>query len=363
MYTWSSSTTRKPRRVIAWPRAFPAVAAILLAATLSGCGGPAGSTSASGGPITIAEPVHNLSYLPLYVGIDRGIFQKHGLTVKATTLLGGAAHTNAVLTGQAWGFIGGPEHNGFVRAQGSGTAVTIKAIAGIVNRGNVYFTARTGLTAPPIHDINALGTFLRAKTVVTSAFGGTPNSILRYVLAKAGLTFNKDVKVIESADTSAPLGIISQGQADVVVTADPVLAQGANQGIWQQPFFSAPEVLGPYAYSTINVREDSITGASANQTGQFVAALQEALGVVNTDHQAALAVAHQEFPNVDQTLIAAGLDRAYKDNLWEYSAAIGQQALDTALAVVRNAGVLKDSGNPATYADVVDMRFVNPGPG
>jgi NitT/TauT family transport system substrate-binding protein len=287
----------------------------------------------------------------------------HGLNVKVTTLQGGAAHTNAVLSGQAWGFIGGPEHNGFVRAQGSGTAVTIKAIAGIVNRGNVYFAAKTGLSAPPVHDIAALGTFLKGKTVVTSAFGGTPNSILRYVLAKAGLVFNKDVKVIEAADSSAPLSLLSQGQADVAVTADPVLAQGVNQGIWQQPFFSAPEVLGPYAYSTINVREESITGAGASQTAQFVAALQEALGVVKTNHQAALTVAQKEFPNLDPKLISTALDRAYKDNLWEYSATISQQALDTGLAVVRNAGVLKDSSNPATYADVVDMRFVNPGPG
>lgn len=337
-----------------WPVAVIALLSVVLAAA---CGAP--SASSSGGKMTIAEPAHNLSYLPLYVGIDRGLFRQHGLNVTVTTLQGGAAHTNAVLSGQAWGFIGGPEHNGFVRAQGGGADVNIKAIAGIVNKGNVYFSAAKGIPAPPLTDVASLAAFLRGKTVVTSAYGGTPNSILRYVLAKAGLVVNRDVKILEEADAAAPLATVQKGQAQVVATSDPVLAQGVSQGIWQEPFFSVPQALGPYAYSTINVRGDSITGAGAAQTGQFVAALQAALNLVRTDHQAAQEVAEQEFPNLDPGLISTALDRAYHDDQWEFTAGISQQALNTALDVVRTAGVLKDGAKPATYDDVVDMRFVS----
>lgn len=74
--------------------------------------------------IVIAEPVHNLGYLPLYVAIDQGFFE--GIDVSVTTLTGGGAHTNAVLTGQAWGFIGGPEHNAFAKAKGGELRSIIK---------------------------------------------------------------------------------------------------------------------------------------------------------------------------------------------------------------------------------------------
>ena len=68
--------------------------------------------------IIIAEPVHGTGYLPLYVGIHKGFFSDEGLDVSAVTMLAAGAHRNATLTKQAWGFIGGPEHNAFVKAKG-----------------------------------------------------------------------------------------------------------------------------------------------------------------------------------------------------------------------------------------------------
>ena len=35
-------------------------------------------------------------------------------------------------------------------------------------------------------------------------------------------------------------------------------AQGIKLGLWGEPFFNVPKELGPYAYSTINIRQESI---------------------------------------------------------------------------------------------------------
>ena len=46
--------------------------------------------------LLIAEPVHVMGYLPFYTAIHKGFFAEEGIKVRVVTLLGGAAHTNAV---------------------------------------------------------------------------------------------------------------------------------------------------------------------------------------------------------------------------------------------------------------------------
>ena len=69
--------------------------------------------------IVVAEPVHGTGYLPLYIGMANGYFAEADVTVKILTIETGAGHTNAVLSGQAFAFIGGPEHNAFAKAKGA----------------------------------------------------------------------------------------------------------------------------------------------------------------------------------------------------------------------------------------------------
>ena len=66
--------------------------------------------------VLIAEPVHGTGYLPLYIGMAKNLFED--VTVKIVTIETGAGHTNAVLSGQAFAFIGGPEHCAFAKSEG-----------------------------------------------------------------------------------------------------------------------------------------------------------------------------------------------------------------------------------------------------
>src|SRR5262249_4295136 len=63
--------------------------------------------------LIVAEPVHSTGYLPMYVGMAKNYFAEADITVKILTIETGSGHTNAVLSGQAFAFIGGPEHNAF----------------------------------------------------------------------------------------------------------------------------------------------------------------------------------------------------------------------------------------------------------
>src|ERR1700682_2411795 len=69
--------------------------------------------------VIVAEPVHSTGYLPLYVGMANGYFAEADVTVKILTIETGSGHTNAVLSGQAFAFIGGPEDHAFAKATGA----------------------------------------------------------------------------------------------------------------------------------------------------------------------------------------------------------------------------------------------------
>jgi NitT/TauT family transport system substrate-binding protein len=142
--------------------------------------------------LLVTEPQHGIGYLPLYVAIAKGYLADEGLDVKPVTLEGGASHSNAVLSGQAFAFIGGPEHNAFAKIRGG----ELRAVVNIVNRGNVYFSARKG-SEPK--EGESLAEYFKGKTIATGLYSGTPNSITRYYLKKWGLNEKTDVKMLELA--------------------------------------------------------------------------------------------------------------------------------------------------------------------
>lgn len=293
--------------------------------------------------IVIAEPLHSMGYLPLYVAIDKGLFK--GINVTDITLTGGSAHTNAVLTGQAWGFIGGPEHNAFAAAQGA----ALRAIVNVVNRGNVYLVARPGLTPS-----SNLKQFFLNKTIVTSQYGGTPDSIARYLIARSGLTIGKNVTLLE-VDSSAIPVVMGQKRADIAVASEPTLTQGIKQGIWEQPFYNVPQKLGPYAYSTVNVALKTIQ-TEPQVCQAFVNGMLAGLAYVKDNHIGTLQVAMKEFPSMSKALVQATLNRSYADHLWEYDGKITPAAVKVDLNVVIAAGLLKSM---VPFKSVVDTQFLH----
>src|SRR5712691_4750503 len=198
--------------------------------------------------IIVAEPVHSTGYLPLYVGMANGYFAEADITVKILTIETGAGHTNAVLSGQAFAFIGGPEHNAFAKAKGA----ELRAVVHCVDRGNVYYCAAKG-QEPTGTD---WASYFKGKSLAVSQFGGTPNSITRYLLKKWKLDAKSDVTLVEVAN-SAVLPVVKSKQAQIGVSTEPFVTQGVRQSVWAEPFFNVPRELGPYAYSTLNVRLDS----------------------------------------------------------------------------------------------------------
>jgi NitT/TauT family transport system substrate-binding protein len=294
--------------------------------------------------VLIAEPVHGTGYLPLYIGMAKNLFED--VTVKIVTIETGTGHTNAVLSGQAFAFIGGPEHCAFAKAKGA----ELRAVVNCVNRGNVYFCAAKG-QEPSNSD---WASYFKGKTVATSGYGGTPNSITRYLLKQWKLDATRDVTLVETAN-SAILPVVKNKQAQIGCSTEPFVTQGVRAGVWGEPFINIPKMMGPYAYSTFNVRLDSIQKTPELVRG-FVRGMMKSLKFVDQNHDESAELARKQFPTMALDDLKATLNRSFADDMWSKDGTISRASWDTAKAVVMGAGILKTD---VKYDEIIDMSYVD----
>lgn len=315
----------------------------VIAGFAAGLAAPAVVRAADTPALLVAEPSHGTGYLPLYIAMRNGYFD--GLNVRSVTIESAAGHINAVLSNQAFAFIGGPEHNAFARLKGA----EIRAVANVVDRGNVYLVAKAGLEL----DGGDLAGAFKGRTIAGGFYGGTPNSITRFLCLKAGLKLGEDLKIIETS--GAPqLAAMRAGAAQLATVTEPVLTQGIRAGIWGEPFYNVPRALGPYDYSTLNVRKDAID-RDPDVVQRFVRGVMKGLAFTYAHPAEAAAVARADFPTMNPDDLKATLDRSFADEMWSQHGTVSEQAWATAKSVVMAAGLLKQD---VPYGDIIDMSFV-----
>jgi NitT/TauT family transport system substrate-binding protein len=298
--------------------------------------------------LVLAEPVHNLGYAPVYLGIDQGLFKSRGLDVSLIVASNGA-HVTALVSGQVWGNIGGPESDAMANI---GKADPLRTICNLVNRANVYLVARKG-TAPKSTSNADLAAFLKGKRFALSRYGGTPDLLGRWLVIKVGLDPQKDIVAINQADNAAIVAMMRNGAVDVGVTQEPYITAGIEQGLWDQPFYGFPS-LGDYPYSVVSVRQSTIT-KEPQIVQAFVDAVVQALGIAAKDRGAVEAMTHKEFPTLPADGVKVTLDRIYADHIWSTDGMVSEKGYQLDMDVVAKTGAFTKH---VPYADVVDMQFV-----
>lgn len=329
------------------------ISAMLL---LAGCGGKddAGAGAAAAGgedlkKLIIAEPLHYTGYLPLYVAQREGYFAEEGLKVEMLQAAGGA-HVTSVVSGDAWGVIGGPESNALAN---QGNSDPIISVSNVVNRANVYLMAKKG-TAPEGSSDGDLKAFLEGKKINVGRHGGTPNLLTQYLLLELGLDPQKDVQLLEPSDASTVVATVQQGAADIANGAEPQISDGIDKGVWGEPFYKFHD-MGDYAYSVLSVKKSTIE-KDPETVQKAVNAVVKALNAIQQDKEMAMKVLKAEFPTLSDTAAKAALDRAYEDQLWSPDGMISKEALDKDMNVMIKTGIYKGE---YTYDGLVDMQFVN----
>jgi NitT/TauT family transport system substrate-binding protein len=310
------------------------------------------ASSTSGGALkslTIAEPVHQVGYLPLYIAQRDGYFKKYGIDVKVISAAGGT-HVTAVVSGDAWGVIGGPESNAMANKKNSDPIISV---VNVVNRANVYLMAKKG-TGPKSSSPEDLKAFFKGKKYIVGRHGGTPNLLSRSLLIDLGLDPEKDTTLLEPADSSTVVAMMQQGAGEIANGAEPQVSDGFAKGVWGEPFYKFP-TMGDYAYSVLSVKTSTIK-KDPQTVENFVKAIVEVLKKVKDDKAYAMSQAKLEFPTMADDALKASVESVYADQLWSPDGMISEKALSNDMNVMAKTGIFTDK---YTYDQLVDMQFVN----
>jgi NitT/TauT family transport system substrate-binding protein len=298
--------------------------------------------------LAIAEPVHNLGYAPVYIAHDQEFFASRRLNVSLLLATNGS-HVTALVSGQVWGNIGGPESDAMANV---GKSDPLRAICNLANRANLYLVARKRL-APKSGSKADLAAFFKGKKFAFGRYGGSPDLLGRWLVIEVGLDPKTDIDVVNQADMGSVPAMVKNGVVDVAITQEPFITAGIEQGLWDQPFYSYP-TLGDYPYSVLSVRQSTIQ--SEPQVVQaFVDAVVQALVLAAKDRQAVEAMTHKEFPTLSADGVKATLDRIYAHHIWSPDGMVSRSGYDLDMDVVTKTGAFTKS---VPYEDVVDMQFV-----
>lgn len=187
------------------------------AAAIAGCGssGQSGATgsggSSSGGSggggtsLSVALPLVDATFLPVYLAEQQGFYKQQGLNVKIVTFQGGADATKAVVGGSV--DLGVNGLGGVMPAVSQG----VKAIYGGFNEVSYEWVASKDVTS--VRQV-------AGKAWGVTKVGSDTDYVTRYVLARNGINPTTGAKIVQGIVSSpTALAALGSGQLQVAVSA------------------------------------------------------------------------------------------------------------------------------------------------
>jgi len=307
-----------------------------------------GSARAELRKLIITEPGHSADSLPFYIGIRKGYYKEVGLDIQLVTSEGGGKAMAAVQSGNADGYIGGPEHIAFANLKGG---KPVRGIIALSNRANSFLVARNGIEVDPS---KSFAENIKGKRIAVGTRGGTGYSILLYLLKRDKLDPRTDVVLLEIATNAGTIAAMKNGEADIAMVSEPSISQGVKQNIWQEPFSSMPKELGLFAWTTVNLPL-SLIKSDPEIAKAMVAATKKSLKLIGGNSEEMHAIAAQEFPTLPKEDLEAILKSASGNDMWQLDGAMPKEAWDKTQSIIMISGMINSE---VAYADVFDPSFL-----
>jgi AbrB family looped-hinge helix DNA binding protein len=269
--------------------------------------------------VHIAQAVHSLLYLPLYIAHDVGFFEEEGVQVEITTCGGGTEAWSAVEAGVADYGVHDPVFA--VRAFEQG--VTDAVVVGALCNGQAILALAADESVEPTEDPYTFMTeTLAGRTVATQPQPDSQWALLRFLRflyqppAEAAYR-NLQVPIGTEAEP------VHAGQADLCLAfppqADAALADGLHE------VFDFSRFFGPYLLSALTTRRGTVQSRPAAHEA-VVAALEKACQYAHAFPREAVRVARQEFPDVEAGVIEQATLRCLRRNFLPRRLAVDAEA-------------------------------------
>lgn len=312
--------------------------ASIAAAVSAGIGILGATPAAAAEPVVVYQAFQSIQYLPLYVAIDKGIFEKNGLAVQKVTAGSGAAGVAAVIGGHADFSLQDPMTAVLANLKG----------ASLVNVANVVAGVPVWIIAPSDSPLKQAAD-LAGKSVSTAL----PPSTSTYLLQRL-ITEQKLQKVtLNTVQIGTELAPVSAGRSQAAALYEPQVDTGLASGY--KIVYAFPKAYpGGYAFSTMDTLASTIK-TKPKMVATFVKSIGEAEALILQSPDTAKAVAKAEFPSLDPKVVDNAVARLIDQKIYATTPEISEQAFGNALALQESIGNIKPGS--VTYASAVDNSF------
>lgn len=299
---------------------------LLVASLLVGCKQETKSQN-----VRLVEVTHSVFYSPMYVAIEKGFFEKNGVTIELTNG-GGADKTMAALvSGEADVAFCGPEASVYVYNQGrEDYAINF---AQLTQRDGSFIVGR-------VDDDNFSVDKIKGKTILGGRKGGVPLMTLEYVLKQNGLTPGVDVNVRTDIQFDMMAGAFASGEADYTTLFEPLASTFELQGKGYV-VGSVGELAGYIPYTCFSTLKSNIEKKPEMIQG-FTNALYEGMVWVqdHTAKEVAEAIAPQ-FPDSQVDFLASVVQRYKDQDTWNPDLVLGEDGYNRLIDIMKTAGELE----------------------
>ncbi|MCY9666821.1 ABC transporter substrate-binding protein [Paenibacillus alginolyticus] len=203
----------------------------------------------------------NISYLPYYVAIKKGYFQKYNLDVKPIFVQGGVLALRGLQSGDFQIITTLPES--VITGVAEGANVKLIGTLDIQSMFSIYVTKNINDTKD-----------LKGKTAASMVPGNGMDLQLQYWLKKQGLEPNKDIRIIYSGDNAERLQVLQQGRAEVTILSSPTDLKADELGL--NRFALMRDELKTYNHNMIAASGDLIKN-KPEAINAFMAVLADAM--------------------------------------------------------------------------------------
>jgi ABC-type nitrate/sulfonate/bicarbonate transport system substrate-binding protein len=305
-----------------------------------------GCASAPPAPKTLT-PVNivvgsNLGHLPLLVGVEKGLFAKHGIDLKLKVVNNGGEMVAAMQKREVE--LGNMSVTTFIKAKHEGDALqVIGLIMNDATRSNadeplaIISKKGSGIRPGKIED-------LKGKRVAVM-LGQTPHEYLKIAAAKAGLS-ETDIIIVNMPQSPAIADALKDGKVDAVASLEPL------NSIVLKNVPDAYEVKrggGYLSYLMITTAYVPTIQSKTDLIMQFTAGLAAASQYTRQNRAEAVQIFARRIPGQDIAALESGIQHIYYD---PRMSAATQKAFADAQVEVLSQSAMKGK-SPIALADLL----------
>jgi NitT/TauT family transport system substrate-binding protein len=275
------------------------------------------------------------SILPLWVGTEAKLFDKHGLQVRPI-YLPRAAGRPALVSGDIQVYFSAGPPLVQMRLSGSDVAVTSCVVHKLTSKL---------IVVPSIQKVADL----RGKVVAVANPGSASDFTAKLFIARQGMKAGQDLSIIYSGSTSAAFAALANGRVHAIFTTAPNDMQAVAAGF--KPLLELGDLNIPYAGNCSAVMRPYITKQPARMRS-FVAGITEAIAYIKRRPGEAKGIL-QKYTRVSDSAI---LQHTYDSEI-QYMEPVPHAPGEGIKTILGELGVTGQQAE-TLIAEFIDNRFV-----